>query len=283
MKTRIGFFVLLLVILISCEKHPNPYSNPVLRTGGDLMYSFSDFEFYDSSSHILYFKDSHPELTDQSVFSFYVDTTFIYKGSFLPGYSSLIPSDPYVYKWPSFYPDFVIRLEFACPGTDPRNDYRLMLAFKNHNLLHSGLNGEIKEVKRIGSQLKFSFEITNKDRTDLLILDPEKMGPNLFHYFTNGPVLYNMSQKKIYEYKIESEAPSPFNKWDPDWLTVLKSGESQTITFYYPIDVQYPSGYYRISFLFPGLFYQISQDQLYQSDKRIWLGNLTLTAYLNIH
>jgi len=285
MKNSILIIALLLSLMISCEEDTKEYySNPIVKIDQNLEYSYNDFELYDSSTHMLYFKCNQPELVNPNLSGFivYADTIKIYQGSYWSVFLSSLPSVPFIWKNPFFYPDYVMRFEFIGSGTDPRNDYRLITAFKNQNLLHSGLIGEIKEIVINGSQLVFSFTVTNKDQSDLLILDPEKMGQNLFHYFTNAPVFYNISQKKVFEYGFDYEAPSPHNAWSPSWLTELKSGDSRNFTFNYTINSQFSTGDYKISFEFPGLSSQIQRDQLYQDNKRIWLGDITMKKYLRI-
>jgi hypothetical protein len=285
MKTPVTILILIpIAALFSCEKNGKDDYNLKLKIGQNFEYSYNDFELYDSSTHMLYFKTAHPELTDQKLsdFRFYSDSTIFYQGTYWPGYSSSWPTGPFIMKSPFFYPDYIIRFEFMGPGNDPRNDYRLMSAFSDHNLLHSGLSGEIKEIAINGTQLTFSFKVTNKDQSELLILDPEKTGQKLFHYFTNAPVFYNLSQNKLYEYDFEHDAPPDLNAWSLTWLTELRPEESKTFTFTYTTDILFPAGDYKVSFEFPGLSHQISRGQLYQDNKRIWLGDITMTKYLRI-
>lgn len=286
MKKSISLSVIAIFTLLSCEKFNTvDFSNPVLKIDQNQEYSFNDFELYDSSTHMLYFKASHPELIDpnQSKFTFFADSTLIYQGNYHSGFLSSLPSGPFIWKFPFFYPNYTIRFEFMGQGIDPRNDDRLISAFKNKKLLHSGLSGEIKDILMNESQLTFSFKITNKDQSDLLILDSEKMGQNLFHYFTNAPVFYNISQNKVFEYNFEYETPSPHDMWSVTWLSELNSGDSRIFTFTYNVDGQFPPGDYKIYFEFPGLSNQITRDQLFQENKRIWLGDIMMIKYLKIN
>ena len=286
MNKTVLFFLAISLILFSCERNNSDhYSNPILIISENLVYSYNDFELYDSSTHMLYFKTVQPEIVnpEQLSFEFYADTIKIYQGKYWSGFQSSFPSDPFVTKHPFFYPNYVMRFEYVGQGNDPRNDYRLISAFKNCGLLHSGLSAEIKEIDINGSQLSFSFIVTNKDKSDLLILDPEKMGPNLFHYFTNAPVFFNTSQKKVYSCSIEFQSPASGNTWESGWLSVLRSGASRQFTFNYTVDLPFASGIYKVSYEFPGLSHQISRDQLYQSNKRIWLGDILMTKRMTIH
>lgn len=159
----------IILSLTSCERiNSDNYSDPILKIGDNLQYSYNDFELYDSSTHILYFKSNHSEIADskQSSFAFYSDTFKIYQGSFWPGFLSSFPADPYISSFPFFYQNYALRINFMFIDqgkADPRNDDRLISAFKNRDLLHSGLSGEIKNIVKNGSQLTFSFVVTNRD------------------------------------------------------------------------------------------------------------------------
>jgi hypothetical protein len=276
------------ISLAACEKiNSDNYSDPILKIGDNLVYSYKDFELYDSSTHILYFKSGHSEIpeTKQSSFAFYADSVKIYQGSFWPSYSSSLPTDPFISSSPFFYQDFLLRIGFMFfdqGKADPRNDDRLISAFKNHDLLHSGLSGEIKSIVKNGSKFTFLFVVINKDKSDLLIFDPDKMGSHLFHYFTNAPTFYNMTQKKVYSANTEFQAPSPWNSWNIDWLSKIRSGESIQFTFDYTIDSSLSPGEYVVSYQFPGLGNQVTKDQLYHDNIRIWLGDIQLTKRLTV-
>ncbi len=288
MKKSLLIVSTFIISLAACERiNSDNYSDPILKIGDNLVYSYNDFELYDSSSHILYFKSSHSEISDskQSSFAFYVDSLKIYQGSFWPSYSSSLPTDPFISSFPFFYQDYVLRIGFIFfdqGKADPRNDDRLISAFKNHDLLHSGLSGEIKSIVKNGSQVTFSFVVTNRDQSNLLILDPDKMGPKLFHYFTNAPVFYNITQKKVYSANTDYQTPSPWNSWNIGWLSLLKSGDSRQFTFNYTIDSPLSPGEYKVSYEFPGLSNQVTKDQLYQDNKRIWLGDIQLTKIMTV-
>jgi len=279
---------IIIITLVSCEAlFDSPEDTCLFRTDKGLEFRYSDFELYDSSTHIFYFKTNHPEFKSDksSTFSLLADGEVIYTGVFWPSFSSSLPSGPYISSVFSFYPDYMFRVELITIDNQPqdsRNQPGLISALKDHNLLHSGLSGEIKDILINDYHLTFSFIVTNHDNSDLLILDPEKTGPRLFHYFTNAPVFYNITQKKVFSYNTDYQAPSPWNSWNPDWLSELKSGESRQFTFEYTIDSTLTPGDYRISYEFPGLSNQITVDQLFQGNKRIWSGDIILTKKIKI-
>jgi hypothetical protein len=167
---------------------------------------------------------------------------------------------------------------------DLRKDPVLINILNQNNLLHSGLKISASTVNIQGSQLTFRFTITNHDRTDLLIIDPDKTGPNLFHYFTNGLYIRDLSHKEVFSSNIEHQKPDPWDSWKMEWLSELKSGDSMEFTINYAIENPLASGAYEISFEFPGLGVggQVSADQLYQGTSRIWLGRISTLKSLTI-
>lgn len=269
----------IILAFTSCE---NRISNPdeyLFKADNGLEYKYSDCELYDSSTHILYLKTIHPEFNNEisSGFSLFANGEEIYKGVFWPMYSSSLPYGPYISSFSSFYPDFTIRIEHMTidnKPSDPRNDPRIISALKDHNLLHSGLSVSINSINIVGAQLTFKFTVTNQDISDLLILDLDKTGPNLFHYFTNGLSLRKLTYEEVFSSQITPQIPSPQNSWKTDWLSKLKSGDSRQFTVNYSINSPINPGDYNASFEFPGLTHGVTKDQLFQDNIRIWIGDI---------
>ncbi|MCJ7713644.1 hypothetical protein MUO66_04215, partial [Candidatus Bathyarchaeota archaeon] len=140
----------------------------------------------------------------------------------------------------------------------------------------------IDNIEINGTQLTFKFTVTNHDRSDLLIIDLDKTGPNLFHYFTNGLRIRDSVYNEVFSSNIEHLTPSPWNGWEIDWLSHLKSGKSRQFTINYLISSPLNPGEYDAIFEFPGLAFQVSKDQLYQGNSRIWLGDVQITRKLTI-
>jgi hypothetical protein len=255
----------------------DPYENLIFKIGDALEYSYYDFELYDSSTHILYFKDYHPEIdsvTDWKwvPFSFHMEGDTLLKGDFWPMTFSSPAPGPYIMS-PNLYESYALRFEFRRSATrhdtDPINNARLINDLEEHGLLHSGLSLSMDSSATDGEYLIFYFTVTSHDSQDLLILDIDKMGPELFHYFTNGLIIPN-----VFHGSIESESPSPWDHRDLEWLSRLKPGESRQFTIHYPFTSSVKPGDYYAFFEFPGLSFYISHEDLYQAEGRIWLGDL---------
>jgi hypothetical protein len=275
----------LLLALPSCEKPVEQTDHDVFfKIGKDHAFRFDDITLYDSSTHIIYFREAQSIfgefLQDQFVFFDRGDT--IYSGTFSPGYSNSLPVGPFIPS-PSMYGDHALRIELWSGNMpDVRNSPRLIEILKEHNLLHSGLSGAVDFVNVNIDELSFGFTIINNDLTDLLIIDINKTSPELFHYFTNGLYLRDQDHNEVFSSTIEHQTPDPWNSWKGEWLSTLKSGESMSFKINYPLETTVNPGEYKLLFEFPGLSYQVSKDELFQGNERIWLGDITLRKIITI-
>jgi hypothetical protein len=285
MKKIVLIGIMILLNLTSCEKYDSRTGSDVFfKIGRGKEFKFDDFKLYDSSTHILYLKEEHNVLTEllSDSFTFLDNGDTIYAGIFVPGYSSFIPAGPMIPS-PSMYGNHALRIEiWRDSKPDIRNSPRIIELLKEHNLLHSGLSGTVDFVEIIGTQLSFGFTIVNHDLTDLLIIDLNKTGPNLFHYFTNGLYLRDLDHNEVFSSTIDHQKPEPWNSWKSEWLSTLKPGNSKSFTINYTIETPINPGEYNVLFEFPGLAYQVSKDQLFQGNNRIWLGDITLRRKIAI-
>lgn len=269
--------IIIFLILASCEKFRDTSSSDVfLKTEKGLEYKLSDIDLYDSSTCIFYFKRAHEELKEieHQPFSFLENGDTIYSGDFWPAYFNSLPNGPFIWT-PSLYGTYVLKIDFmSFNKPDIRNTYRMISLLKKRGLLHSGLSVKYNSIIADGTSLTFSFTVTNNDQADLLILDPDKMGIRLYHYFTNGLTIRDNNFNEVYSCNIDAESPVPWNSWNPDWLSLLKSGDSRKFTINYSIKNQISSGNYVAYFEYPGLSCQVLREQLYQGNSRIWLGDI---------
>lgn len=282
MKKILLFGLASVVIFVSCSKNNKDI---FFKIGNDFEYGFSDIELYDTSSNIIYFKSEREEFKsiEKNTFSFLDDGDVIYSGSFMPGYSSSIPMGPFIFSPPSMFGNYALEIENFYPNKpDARKDPRIISLLEQHNLLHSGLAISSSNLEITGSDITINFTITNYDESDLLIIDPYKTGLNLFHYFTNGLYIRDSNNFIVFTSDYEVQTPDPWNSFDIDWLSLLKSGESRQFTIDYTIPNPLNPGEYTSTFEFPGLSYQVTLDQLYQNDSRIWLGQIKSNKKITI-
>lgn len=282
MKKILVFGLACLFILTSCEKNQNEV---FFKISDGQEYKFRDIQLYDTSTHILYLKKEHTELSEimNGSFSFLDEGATIYEGNVVAGYSSFRPNGPFIMS-PSMYGDYALKIENGrLDKPDVRNDSKMISLLNKHDLLHSGLAITSSSTEITGTQLTFKFSITNQDQSDLLILDIVKTGPNLFHYFTNGLSMYDSDHNEVFSSTIQHLAPDPWNSFKTDWLSELKSGDSKEYIINYTINNQIMPGEYNIRFSFPGLAYQVAKDQLFQGSSRIWLGGIDFRQKITIH
>lgn len=283
MKKSLLSGIVTLLILLSCEKIDN---DVFFKIGNAHEYKFSDIELYDTSAHVLYFKKVHDEFNEieNGAFTFLDNGDPIYTGSFWPGYSSSSPSGPFIMSRPSGLGSYALKIEnWHSDKPDIRTDPQMISILKQHDLLHSGLAITSSSIEITRSQLTFRFTVTNQDQSDLMIIDFNKTGPNLFHYFTNGLYIYDLDHNEVFSSSIQHQAPDPWNSWKIDWLSELKSGEAKEYTISYTINNALNPGEYYADFHFPGMTYQVAKDQLYQGNSRIWLGDITHKKRISIN
>jgi hypothetical protein len=276
--------LIIMSLLTSCEK-PVELTDPqvFLKIGDEYVFRFEDIALYDSSTHIIYLKNAQSGFDEllEGKFTFFDMGDTLYSGSIVPGYSSSIPTGPFIYSPLHIYGNYALRI-LLWSGTDVRNSQRFIEVLKTHNLLHSGLTGVVDFAEITDSYLTFRFTITNHDISNLRILDINKTGPELFHYFTNGVYLRGQDNREVLSSIIDHQQPDPWDSWQPEWLSTLNSGESMSFTINYPVDTPISPGEYNLTFEFPGLAYQVSREELIQGTDRIWLGDIKLKSKITI-
>jgi len=141
-------------------------------------------------------------------------------------------------------------------------------------------------VESTSGMLKYTFSITNLDTDDLYVLDPEKTGAGLFHYFTNGVYL---EQDKKYYYPVRDATPYSFEAgyYEMSWMTLIPAGKqiirTTTIEKFPHLD----PGTYQATFRFPSVFKLSTSDWLVKKTDnhlvRIWAGSIAVHKSLTIN
>lgn len=298
MKTFLPFIALLLVLVIGCDQDE---TEPIrkgeglsMKIGDKVVLTASEIDYYDLSTHFIYLKGTNSFLTDKLVrdsFQIYANGAEIYKGTFHSWYMSSLPLGPSIYTPVMFYEDYIVPVTFSyyfdldgkkVPPVDPRSDPRIISALKSLNQLHEGLQGEIQSVLfNSGGKVSLELELINNDSFNYYYPDPEKMGMGLFHYFTNGLHLWNTTYTKSYENHVQHVQPDPWDSWQMNWLSLIRSHEKKTIWIHYTNFDPISSGSYKLNFSFPGLSH-VEKAELVQRNGRIWLGELNLSKDIQI-
>lgn len=259
-----------------------------LKLGDKPWLTQDDIEFYDWSSHCIYLKK------DKSYFfpncpSFFqgswVNKPFVavanghkcYTGYFLSMISNDMLPNPDIFDADVlFYPSDIIHIEWPYPfANDKRDNDKIRSSLIESNLLHEGLGIAIDSLwisNGDTATVRYEITINNKDRDDLYVLDPDKMGTELFHAFANGPVFYNTDNKIMYEsvYK-KVTVPSPLNSYDAMWFIKIESGKSIIRAITLKGYAYLPTGDYYCRFGFANPT-SIGKKDRVLPDGRYWMG-----------
>lgn len=298
MKTISAFLFFIAILFVGCEYNKIDFNAELpdgfcIVANGKVLLNQNDIEYYDYSAHLIYMKENKSfadDIESIGVFTVYADRVQIYKGQTVPGYSSFLPSGPIISTHPTVYGDYIIPIEvrqildsLGNVLPDPREDERIVEALKKYNQFHAGLSCEIKSVQYLSSNnVKVELTLKNNDPLNYYYLDPNKMGTNLFHYFTNGLSIRDFKNHKSYTHKTQAIQPVPWNSWKKEWLSIINQNESKTITITYNnFEVATPSRY-KATFEYPGLCYQVEKKDLLQDNGQIWLGNLNIIKEITI-
>lgn len=252
-----------------------------------------DIEFYDWSSHCIYLKKDKSyffrDFANLSFERFYQEwngRSFIimagekrcYIGYFLASLSNNFWPYPDMFDFDiKYYSLDIIYIEWPYPfAIDKRNNEDIKKLLSSQNLLHNGLNITIDSLwinNADTASIKYRITIKNLDSENLYVLDPDKMGTELFHYFTNGPIFYNTTTQQVYEsiYK-KIIKPEPTDFYDYNWFSKIESGRTITrdITLKgYPHLLE---GNYHCNFVFNNP-YNIKKNDRALPDGRFWIGS----------
>lgn len=271
-----------------------------LKLSNNAWLTQNDIEFYDWSSHCIYLKKDKtflfPNWENNNFNEFppeWEDKPFVvvangqrkYMGYFesmtlssypwiapiiSDGCNSGYPSDILFIDWAWFYHD------------SPLNNLDIKNALKSAELYHGGISVTFdttnsNTMNMINnddtSTISYQFTITNNDEDDLYVFDPNKMGSDLFHYFTNGPVFQNIENKLLYNsrYKEYITLPS-YDYWSKEWFIKLESGYSINRTVTLKGYLYFPDGEYLFQFIFPGIIFGMEKDIRKLTDGRYWVG-----------
>jgi len=298
MRRAIALLSLLLFLLAGCDTEEDPADilpdssgeltdGFCLVSGGQVLYTHSDINYYDFGAHLVYLK---PPVTTSILMtvdelSVYAGGEEIYSLTTQPGSASPEPEEPLIYADLVSYAENILPIawlqsyEEMQADDDPREDPRIVDALTNYEQYREGLQCEILSVHYVSAQeVVVELKLYNGDPVNYYYLDPGRMGPGLFHFFTSGLLVWDEDRNKTYESREDGVEPEQWDSWDPAWLSLLESGASDTLSIEYNRFQVVPPGTYPVFFTFPGLSYQVDWEDLEQPNGRIWLGELKLQS-----
>lgn len=297
MKKISIILVLTLTIFAACEKDNNPMGLTdgfCVLVGSEYVLNHDDIDYYDYSSHLIYLKNSNSFLNDFETgggFKVYADKEEMYTGSIQPAYSSWLPSSPVIHSQPFLFREYIVSIDYThlvdSTGNvipDIRENDKIIQSLKKYNQFHAGLSCEIESIEYSpgNNEATINLHLQNNDSFGYYYLDPEKMGMELFHYFTNGLQIRDFSNQMVYSHKTASKQPEPWDSWKMEWVSVIESNENKLITITYPDFDILPEGELKAFFTFPGLTYQVDKNDIEQENGRIWLGKLQAVKQINV-
>lgn len=248
-----------------------------------------DVQFYDFSSHCIYLKADKRRFFDTDTGRFFVfnsalmDKPFVvvangekcYVGSLHSGLLSTMPPGPYIDELDvGFYPIDVFHISrFWGSGTDLRGDSNIKDALISLGLYRGGIRLDLESASVLEnndtSTIEYTFRIANIDPENLRVIDPDKMGTELFHYFTNGVVL--QGNNRLYQSEYKKVTPPP-TSWDPSWFVEIPTGSLIERTVRLKGYPRVLPGVYSCHLTFDGP--KVSKENRYFSGGRFWLGDV---------
>lgn len=242
----------------------NLESNPWVKS--------SEIVLYDWSSHTFFLK-TEKEKAKYSGRHFVVVSgdERLFMGVFFPMYMSSFPQMPSIIPEDGiFYPNNVIH--FGQLGHQFTGNLDGLTEFKkaliSADLLREGIKVELTRVKKKNqTTIEYTFQVTNIDKENIYVLDPDKMGASRFHYVTNGTWF---SKDNTYYFPNQVNY-SAFEKVQDSWYFKLQPGAKMTRTVGLSDFPSVPSGKVKCSFSFPGS--NMKSGEWKKSDGRIWIGD----------
>lgn len=260
----------------------------------DPWLTHNDIEFYDFSTHCIYLKKDKSYFFENYGGKFYqfnpelISRPFVivagnercYVGALHSGLLSMAPAGPYMNELDvGYFPADVMHISRAWSDDgDIRSNPKVEEVLIEQDLFHAGLEIELTSFQLVDnsdtSTVEYSIKIKNNDQDNLYIIDPAKMGSELFHYYTNGPHLWDYS-KPLYLYSQfkEVDSPEPYDSWNFEWFTLVKSNQSIERTILLKGYPHIPNGNYvgYMNFSNPT---KITKENRYVADSRIWIGSI---------
>lgn len=286
--------VLIIFLSFSCKKDSSNYLTDgfciEFEDGYYLMHT--DIDYYDVSSHTIFLKGTSSFLkkySHGSQFKVFANYQMVYVGQIYSPFSSFLPLKPFIYDYgfPQ-YSDFFIFMDKVPsiynpdnPQPDPRSDDKIFEALQKYDQYRAGLKLEITSITRPSyGNVVLEFTLTNQDDQSYYILDPEKMGLGLFHYYTPGLILGNNLDH--YSHSIITVVPNPPNSWSMSWFSLIEGGSSKNFTFNYENFYPIAEGEYVAFFTYPSLTSSLERSDLNQPNGRTWVGDIRVEKQIVI-
>lgn len=250
-----------------------------------------DIQMYDFSSHILYLKYNKyrflPTPIKLEIPSSWLNKPFMVVAGGTRRYISSFEGFVEENKWPCpvidcsynfMYPEDLLVISwqwFNHEIEDNRSDNFVRRALNEANILHEGLELKLKHINFLNNadtaSIAYTITLINNDVDNLYILDPDKMGSDLFHFYNIGPQFLKDDEIFVRTASLRQPKISPGNEWNPEWFIKLNSKDSITKTINLSGFPHFPPGNYNCEVSYQCIK-NISKNQRVLSDGRYWIG-----------
>ena len=263
--------------------------------------SDKDIEFYDYSTHCIYLKKDKyvffPYCQDGVFPRSYADRPFVVVGNNKKCYAGYIQSELYItdfwhapdidYISMKMYPKDILYINWAFVFTrDRRDNETVKESLINLNLYHAGISVEITGIKIYQadtSTIEYSIKITNNDKDNLYVLDPDKVGTGIFHYYNNGPYVLDTNLSIMYQSTYKNFI-RPNGAWRSEWFTKIESNNFIDRTIILKGYPYIPEGVYFCQLSYCGPSTNMEKDIRILPDDRYSIGEvLSGVVIANFH
>jgi len=255
--------------------------------------SIEDIEFYDFSTHYIYLKedkaslferdpDAFPTGSSSKFFVVVAQGEISYLGEILSPVSSSGHMVPYILEgFPigmSPYPSDIIHIirypmYMGSYDEDVRTDENIKDALVQAGKFQAGLNVELKNVEITGEPgtqiISYTIAVTNEGDEDLYVPDPDKMGIDLFHFYSRGVTLVPQDGGLSILATDPPGTPASDN-WNLEWYTKIQGGESLLRTVVMPCSTTVAESSYLCYFRYSGpqIYFDNSDPIMIERDER---------------
>jgi hypothetical protein len=241
----------------------------------------NEIELYDWSSHTFYLNiEKEKEKYSGRFFVVVWGDERLFVGVFFPMYMSSIPQIPSIIPENGvFFPTDIIhfgQLGHQFTG-NPDGQTEFKKALISSGILREGIKVELINLRKKNmNTIEYTFQVTNIDKENIYVLDPDKMGASRFHYVTNG-VWFSKENTYYFPNQVNNTA---FDKVLDSWYFKLRPGAKMSRNVELSNFPSLPSGKVKCSFSFPGS--NMKSGEWKKRDGRIWIGDYYVEKELAI-
>ncbi len=284
------------------EQHTNHLDSLLLCE--DPWLTHDDIELYDWSSHTIHLNKNKYELLDEyfsgdtliyplkeQAFVICVNDSAVQKGSITPFFRAGSPDHPCITEielrlFPKDQLSYFYPLNYE---NDKRNNDKLKKALENLELLHQGLEVELDKVYGIHfkdvngtKSISYQIKVKNNDENDLYILDPEKIGSDLFRHYNNTihfEALDGQSDATCSDYPAVDNPPDSSQHANLNMYQCLASGDSCSLKINVDHYSNFQNGRYAFYLWYCSPLEAMDHSKIILEDARIWTGWMWLPYY----